>query len=168
MGLFDSLNNLSGLSDQVKDIVNSAKDTVIPQSLQNLADDEKRISEAIAKYEQGGVVESEVINKIGYLRTDLYDYCKHIIAGGHPDPSPIIKAHPMLAQLKGRYADLDNRLSALESQYAKCTFGYQQADGSILKPSVDWSELELQQHIDASKDRTARCWLNADKNNYVA
>lgn len=165
MGLLDDLNNLS---DDVTQTAKQIQNTAIPPQVQNLADTDKVIDEKLTELEkQAAAGQIPTVNSpIIHLRILLMNHYGHLQQGGEPDPFPEGKMHPLYQQVKDRYTGLDERLSRLEKEQLQCTFGYQTASNEVKKPTLDWSQEEWLKIKNESKDQIARCWLDADKNNY--
>ena len=70
------------------------------------------------------------------------------------------KNHPLLKELRGRYAELEKRQAALEKSYLVCTWGFQMSDGKVLAMTTDWSTEDFEALRKKAKHETARCWLN--------
>ena len=165
MNFFDDLSNLTNeAGNQFKTI----KNAVIPVEIQNLKKTHDRLDEEIRKIETENIPADnpQALVSITHLRTFLMTHFGHLMRGGEPEPVLGAKAHPLYIEAKDGYADLDNRLSALELKYQNCSFGYQTNDGQILKPTLDWSEEEWLQIKNSSKEQLAHCWLNTNKNRY--
>lgn len=164
----DFLNNLQNLGDQAQSQFNTIKNTVIPMEIQNLKKAHDQINQDISAIETNGIAANnpQALTAITHLRTFLMTHYGHLMRGGDPEPIVGGKNHFLYLEVKAGFADLDNRLSALEQKYQNCSFGYQGTDGQILRPSLDWTEEQWLQIKDASKDQVARCWLNSDKNQY--
>ena len=162
------LDNIQNLADQTQNQIKVIKDTAIPVEIQNLKKSHNRILEELIKLEQESIPENNpvALSRITHLRTFLMTHYGHLMRGGEPEPVPGGKLHPIYIEAKNGFADLDSRLSALEKKYQNCSFGYQTADGQILKPTLDWTEDQWLQIKNSARDQVARCWLISDKNQY--
>src|SRR5689334_21222772 len=119
----------------------------------------ERIDAELTRLEEGTKTGSIAYpgSEISFLRTNLISYYGYGQKGGREE-CEACKNHPTFSGLRDRYAQLDQRQSALETRYKKCTYGYQMSNGDILKPTYEWSPEEWAAIRKKSKHGTARCW----------
>lgn len=141
--------------------------TELPVSLQNMKKLGERIDAELTHLEEG--TSSGQISAPGRdivpLRTNMISYYGYGQKGGSED-CEACKNHPTFPGLRENYAKLDERLRKLEMKYDKCTYGYQMANGDILKPTYEWSPDEWAAIRKKAKHGTPRCWLNDDPEHY--
>lgn len=171
MGLLDQINNLSGKLNQAKQFVAAAGKTVFPTELQNLIDYDAALQKKITEFIPNPN-KTLCAKDLVFLRLGLMTHFTHLIQGGEPLPpaatKAVILAHPSYQTVKQNYQNLDQQVSALEEKHLGCVFGYQQPDGSIVKPDTSWSEEQHAQVRSQALHQTARCWLTSDKSQYVS
>lgn len=143
------------------------KATELPVSLQNMKKLGESIDAQLTRLEEG--TSSGEITSPGRdivpLRTNLISYYGYGQKGGSED-CEACKNRPEFAGLRDNYAGYDQRLRKLEVKYNKCTYGYQMANGEILKPTYEWSPDDWAKIRQKSKHQTSRCWLNDDLAHY--
>jgi hypothetical protein len=143
--------------------------TEMPVSLQNMKHLGEKITAEITRIEEGtsaGEISSPGRDIVS-ARTSLINYYGYGQKGGSED-CEACKNHPSYGGLKDDYAKMDKRLRALEVRYDKCTYGYQMANGDILKPTYDWSADEWAGIRKKAKHGQPRCWLNDDPAHYYS
>jgi hypothetical protein len=166
MSLFDSFSK--AVSAVTGGNLGGMASLVTPVELTNLEQAQALITEKITAAE----TEVPAPSELTHLRTFLTAQYGHLLDGGEPAPDALlaarIKADPRFGQLCTQYALLQQRLALLEQQHLQCTFGYQMADGSIVVPDVQWSREELERVRAGAVQQTARCWMNADRSQFVS
>jgi hypothetical protein len=141
--------------------------TELPVSLRNMKKLGERIDVELTRLEEGtstGKI-AHPGSDLSFLRTNMTRYYGYGHKGGSEE-CEACKNHPTFPGLKDRYGQLDQRLRVLETKYNKCTYGYQMANGDILKPTYEWSAEEWAAIRKKSKHGTSRCWLNDDPEHY--
>lgn len=145
------------------------KATELPISLQNMKKLGEKIDVEITRIEQG-TSSGEIAapgRDIVSARTSLINYYGYGQKGGSED-CETCKNRPEFPGLRDNYVELDKRLRKLEVKYDKCTYGYQMANGDILKPTYEWSQDEWADIRKKAKHGQPRCWLNEDPEHYYS
>jgi len=161
MQIMDFLKNiLSG--------VQTMKNTVLPQEIQNMQKLHDNIKNQIEEIERSGLANqtAQAKMRIGTLRATLYSHYKHLRQGGEIAPREAYKMHPLFIQMAREYPSLQERLSKIEKFYLGCTFGYQMPDGSIQPPELEWNDEGLKKIEAQAVHHTARLWYNDNKGQY--
>ena len=143
--------------------------TELPISLQNMKKLGEKIDTELTRIEAGtssGEISSPGRDIVS-ARTSLINYYGYGQKGGSED-CEACKNHPTFSGLRDNYGRMDERLRALEVKYDKCTYGYQMANGDILKPTYDWSPDEWAGIRKKAKHGQPRCWLNSDPEHYFS
>jgi hypothetical protein len=123
----------------------------------------KQFDELHAKSEAGELTSHDVL----FARIDVVSYVTSIHRGGtNAGECPECKKHPLFAELKAAFPEMEKRMEKLEHEQG-CTFGYQMKDGKILTLTTAWSHDEWMEIMEKSKHKQGRCWMDKDKDAYL-